>query len=184
MDGAPTKKKDFLRLYRKARQLTMTTRAMHKCFETAGLVPFNPQLVISRDEVKKRPRTPTPDPITSLFNTPQHPHELPQYIDQLSSRTDLDVEAQNHHLKRACRKANKAFETSTITVAQQQLELAKKNVTIKDLISEKPLRRIQNIKHKHLDDAAVIEAAQQEFRDDNVPKEPRKVPRLRDQMRS
>ncbi|KEQ68918.1 Fot5 transposase, partial [Aureobasidium namibiae CBS 147.97] len=60
MDGAPTKKKDFLRLYRKARQLTMTTRAMHKCFETAGLVPFNPQLVISRDEVKKRPRTPTP----------------------------------------------------------------------------------------------------------------------------
>ena len=72
MNGAPTKKKDFLEIYYKARKETLTTNIMHKCFETAGLVPFNPELVILRDEVKKRPRTSTPEPITSLFNTPTY----------------------------------------------------------------------------------------------------------------
>lgn len=42
MDGAPTKKKDFLKLYYRARKDTINTKIMHKCFEVAGLVPFNP----------------------------------------------------------------------------------------------------------------------------------------------
>jgi hypothetical protein len=82
MDGALTKKRDFPKLHYEACQLTMTSKAMHKWSVTAGLVPFNPQLVILRDEVKKRPRTPTLEPFTSLFNTPQHLHELPRYIEQ------------------------------------------------------------------------------------------------------
>jgi hypothetical protein len=104
MDGASTKKKDLLEIYYKARKETLTTNIMHECFETAGLAPFNPELVILRDEVKKRPRTSTPEPITSLFNTPAHVHEVPQYLTQLATRADLDVVVDNQRTKRVCLK--------------------------------------------------------------------------------
>ncbi|THX02844.1 hypothetical protein D6D13_08033 [Aureobasidium pullulans] len=181
-DGAPTKKKDFLKIYHEARIEKINTKSMHKCFETAGLVPWNPESVISRDEVRKRPITPPLPPISSLFNTPQHSHQVPQYLEDLSARRDLSVEDQNQRLKRACRKANKAFETQAIELARLQLELKSKNKTITDLVSEKPLMRVQAPRFKHLVDQKTIEAAQEKYRLANAPAKPRAAPRQRDKM--
>jgi len=42
MDSALTKKKDFLKLYYRARKDTINTKIMHKCFKVTSLILFNP----------------------------------------------------------------------------------------------------------------------------------------------
>ena len=65
-----------------------------------------------------------------------------------------------------CLKTNKALETQSVELAKLRLELEKKNVTIKDLIQEKPVMRVQAPHFKHLVDQAAIEAAQEKHRRD------------------
>jgi hypothetical protein len=75
-------KLDFFPAFHKAFQLAMTKSNIQGCFRGAGLVPFDPESVISRLDV--RPWTPTPAPWVS--KTPSNAIEASSQSDFIKDR--------------------------------------------------------------------------------------------------
>ena len=57
-DAAPVKKEHFISLYDTARQEGLSERVIRAGWRAAGLVPYNPALVLSSSQVQTRPTTP------------------------------------------------------------------------------------------------------------------------------
>jgi FtsZ-binding cell division protein ZapB len=68
-------KADFLDIYPTARQSAITSKNIVSGFAATGLVPFNPDQVLS--QLPPRVRTPTPIPASSPY-MPATPHTIPQ----------------------------------------------------------------------------------------------------------
>ena len=85
-------KPDFLRLFYQARHTTFTSKNIKSAFQTVGIVPFDPQKVLSRLKV----RTPSPPP-PPLQNSDNQPIMKTPY-----NTTDLQAHIkviQQHHIQ-------------------------------------------------------------------------------------
>ena len=84
-------KLDFLRLFYQTRLTTFTSKNIKSAFQTIGIIPFNPQKVLSRLKVR------TPNPLPQPQNPDNHPIVKTPY-------NTIDLQAhvqviQQHHVQ-------------------------------------------------------------------------------------
>ncbi|TIA33349.1 hypothetical protein D6C78_07611, partial [Aureobasidium pullulans] len=148
-DASPIERKDFSEIYYKARCDTLTSRDITECWRQAGIVPWNVQHVVDKEEVKKYTSpeaTPTRDKVT----TPRHPRDTIRYMRDTPQVISLNVMEKYEQLKEVCRKTNHAFGRSTITILQKENEVHNKNRELTEALQEKPRIRSKKQKGKGL----------------------------------
>ncbi|KAI1004226.1 hypothetical protein K3495_g3984 [Podosphaera aphanis] len=105
-DAAPVKKERFITFYHKARENGLTEKVIRAGWRAAGLVPYNPGLVLSSSQRMNRPRTPTQpkDSIytsNTVYRTPQKPQDVYDTRQYLGKSGNPLKRARLHSKKRA-----------------------------------------------------------------------------------
>lgn len=185
-DTATTKKKEFLNLYREARQETMNKRNIHACWKKAGIVPWDVESVVASDEVIKRDKTPPlhdNDNIPSPVITPKGPRDLENALFKITNDPTLDTPTKNTRLIRLCQKTTKPLTTLSVNNATKELELQSKQYEIDQMNEKKPKRKINPKKGRHLVDHSDATAAVENFENENAPP-PKRAQTRREKMKA
>jgi hypothetical protein len=123
---------------------------MRTCWKTAGLFPWNPEMVIAKEEVTKRPITPPPPPIFLEPATPSKPQEVDAHLDRLRKDQSMSLMDKLKETETIARKANLAFARITIQLAKLSDEIRNLQREIDELVHEKPRERLKRTKRKKL----------------------------------
>jgi hypothetical protein len=124
-------KQEFLRLYPPSRAQSFTTSNIHGAFRGAGLVPFNPAIVLAHLKVKSRQST----PVDSANPTEPFVLQTPQNISQLQRHTAvvLDSLRNGSHspgspeqliIEQLCKSAETAMHTAALIASTNESLIA------------------------------------------------------------
>jgi hypothetical protein len=127
-DSAPIKKIRFIQYYARAREDGLTERNIRSGFAAAGIVPFNPNKVLSSSQVQRSiqpPRTPSNARQTALL-TATSP-SLPTPRNQQQVRRSLNVIQEEEDISRNVRRLlfsmGKQLDRFTTQLAQQSQQI-------------------------------------------------------------
>jgi hypothetical protein len=158
-DAAPVKKERFIQCYNKARLKGLSERVIRAGWRAAGLVPYNPGLVLNSSQVQTRPMTPPapPQPIyigNELLATPQRSQDLYRAQQTL---------AQSEQLSRSTRallgKAGKAISAANYRAAELQAGNTRLQLQLDQLKIKLPRKRVKPRPNEDFADVEVIKAA-------------------------
>tara|TARA_R110002003_G_scaffold853_2_gene21702 strand:- start:2227 stop:3540 length:1314 start_codon:yes stop_codon:yes gene_type:complete len=158
-DAAPIKKERFITSYNAARIRGLSERVIRAGWRATGLVPYDPELVLSSSQVQTRPMTP-PGPVQPIyvqnihFTTPQRSQDLYK-ARQLLGRSEK--------LTRSTRlllgKAGKAISAANTRAAELQASNQRLQYKLDQLKIKKPRKRIRPNPNERFSNVEAIRAA-------------------------
>jgi hypothetical protein len=127
-DSAPIKKIRFVQYYAKAREEGLTERNIRSGFAAAGIVPFNPNKVLSSHQVQRTiqpPRTPSNTRQIALSTTTSPSLPTPRNYQQVRRSLNVIQEEENvsRNVRRLLFSMGKQLDRFTTQLAQQSQQI-------------------------------------------------------------